>query len=64
MSSPEGYGQAATGGGNATPVTVSTYADLKARIKLSTPQVILVSGTITIPAGQNISEVVTNKTII
>ncbi|WP_178987158.1 T9SS type A sorting domain-containing protein [Winogradskyella schleiferi] len=64
MPTPEGYGESTTGGGNVTPVTVSTYADFKAKIKLSTPQVILVSGTITIAAGQNISEVVTNKTII
>lgn len=64
LSTPEGYGQATTGGGNVTPVTVSTYSDFKAKIKLSTPQVILVSGTINIASGQNISEVVTNKTII
>ena len=64
MSAPEGYGESTTGGGSVTPVTVNTYADFKAKIKLSTPQVILVSGTITIPAGQSISEVVTNKTII
>lgn len=61
---PQGYGQGATGGGNVAPVTVNTYTDFKAKIKLQTPQVILVSGTITIAAGQNISEVVTNKTII
>lgn len=64
MATPEGYGESTTGGGNVTPVTVSTHADFKAKIKLSTPQVILVSGTITFSAGQNISEVVTNKTII
>lgn len=64
MATPQGYGEGTTGGGNVAPVTVTTYSDLKAKIKLSTPQVILVSGTITIPAGQHISEVVTNKTII
>lgn len=64
MASPEGYGQATTGGGEATPVIVTTYSLLKERIKLSTPQVILVSGTITIPAGQQINEVVVNKSII
>ncbi|WP_179008995.1 pectate lyase family protein [Winogradskyella forsetii] len=64
MPTPEGYGESTTGGGDVTPVTVSTYADFKSKIKLSTPQVILVSGTITFSAGQNISEVVTNKTII
>ncbi|MBP0904226.1 T9SS type A sorting domain-containing protein [Mariniflexile gromovii] len=65
MSQPEGYGAATTGGGNATPVTVTTYTDLKAKIKLTTPQVILVSGTITFSASElQISEVVTNKTIL
>lgn len=64
MERPEGFGAATTGGGNAPPVTVFTYTDLKAKLKLATPQVILVSGTITIPAGQSISEVVTNKSLI
>ncbi|MCK7589074.1 T9SS type A sorting domain-containing protein [Subsaxibacter sp. CAU 1640] len=64
MASPEGFGANTTGGGNVSPVTVSNYTDFKANIRLSTPQVILVSGTITIPTGQPISEVVINKTII
>ncbi|WP_343706009.1 T9SS type A sorting domain-containing protein [Flavobacterium sp.] len=46
MSTPEGFGASATGGGSATPVTVTTLADLTAKLKLTTPQVILVSGTI------------------
>lgn len=46
MSAPEGFGASATGGGNATPVTVTTLAELTAKLKLTTPQVILVSGTI------------------
>ena len=46
MSAPEGFGAAATGGGNATPVTVTSLAELTAKLKLTTPQVILVSGTI------------------
>lgn len=62
--SPEGFGAAATGGGTATPVTVSSYDDLLAKIKLPTPEVILVSGTITIPAGKPIQQVVSNKSII
>jgi pectate lyase len=61
---PEGFGASATGGGNVAPVVVTTYADLKAKIKLATPQVIVVSGTITIPSGQSISEVVKDKTIL
>lgn len=65
MANPEGFGENTTGGGSAAPVTVSTYADLKASIKLSTPQVILVSGTITFSATETqISETVVNKTII
>lgn len=64
MANAEGYGAATTGGGNTTPITVSTYSALKSSIQLSTPQVILISGTITLASGQNISEVVTNKTII
>ena len=65
ISQPEGFGAATTGGGSATPVTITTYTDLKAKIKLSTPQVILISGTITFSASElQISEVVTNKTII
>lgn len=46
MSAPEGFGASATGGGSAAPVTVTTLADLTAKLKLTTPQVILVSGTI------------------
>jgi pectate lyase len=61
MSTPEGYGAATTGGGTTMPVTVSTYADLTAKLKLTTPQVILVSGTI--PCTYT-SLLITNKTII
>ncbi len=64
MASPQGFGEATTGGGNVTAITVSNYTDFKAAIKVATPQVILVSGTITIPSGQPISEVVINKSII
>ncbi|PBJ16140.1 T9SS type A sorting domain-containing protein [Flavobacterium sp. ACN6] len=61
MSSPEGFGASATGGGSTSPVTVSTYADLTAKLKLTTPQVILVSGTITCSYT---SLLVNNKTLI
>ena len=64
MSQPEGFGSSTTGGGSATPITVTTYTDLKATIKLSTDQVILVSGEITFPNGGAISEIFKNKTII
>lgn len=64
MASPEGFGAGTTGGGGATPVTVSNYNDFKTNITASPAAVILVSGTITIPAGGRISEVLKNKTII
>lgn len=46
MKNPEGFGAATTGGGNTAPITVSNYADLVAKLKLNTPQVILISGII------------------
>ncbi|MEN2402804.1 T9SS type A sorting domain-containing protein [Flavobacterium sp. MC2016-06] len=61
MSAPEGFGAAATGGGSTTAVTVSTYADLVAKLKLTTPQVILVSGTISCTYT---SLLINDKTII
>ncbi len=61
MASPEGFGAATTGGGSATPVTVSTYADLSAKLKLTTPQVILIQGTINCVYT---SVLVNDKTII
>ncbi|MCR4029988.1 MULTISPECIES: T9SS type A sorting domain-containing protein [Flavobacterium] len=61
MSAPEGFGASATGGGSATPVTVTTLADFTAKLKLTTPQVILVSGTITFPYT---SLQINDKTII
>ncbi|MCB9330280.1 MAG: T9SS type A sorting domain-containing protein [Lewinellaceae bacterium] len=64
ITAPEGFGAATTGGGTATPVIVTTYADLKSKISESAPAVIIVSGTITIPGGGMISEVVTDKTIL
>jgi pectate lyase len=61
---PEGYGAGITGGGNTPPVTVSTYADLKTQLTSSGPKVILVSGTITIPSGGEISGNIVNKTLL
>ncbi len=63
MTAPIGYGAGTTGGGTATPVTVSTYNDLKSNLTSSSAKVILVSGTITIPSGGQIS-VKSNKTLI
>lgn len=64
MQAPEGFGAATTGGGNAAPFIVTSYTDLITKIKLPTPEVILVSGTIIIPSGQPIQQVVSNKSII
>lgn len=48
MSQPEGYGAAATGGGNATPITVTNYTAFKNALTSTTAanSVILVSGII------------------
>ena len=64
MANPEGFGESTTGGGNSSPVIVDNYNDFKSMLLLSSPQVILISGTIVLNSGQNISEVITNKTII
>lgn len=61
---PQGFGAATTGGGNVTPETVTTFTDLRTKIMATGAKVILVSGQITIPSGQPISAVVTNKSII
>lgn len=61
---PQGYGALATGGGNATPITVTDYATLKSNLTSAGAKVILVSGTITIPQGGVISAVISNKTLI
>lgn len=64
LANPEGYGAATTGGGSATPVTVSTFADLRTQLVSAGAKVILVSGQITIPTNNYISAVVTNKSLI
>ena len=64
LATPEGYGAATTGGGIATPVTVSTFADLKSNLTSAGAKVILVSGEITIPANNVISAIITNKSLI
>jgi len=38
MASPEGFGEGTTGGGNTTPITVSTYADLKTQLISAGPK--------------------------
>lgn len=64
METPEGFGEGATGGGDAAPTIVTTYNDLKSKIASSSAAVILVSGEITIPDGGIISAIVKNKTIL
>ncbi|WP_233741987.1 T9SS type A sorting domain-containing protein [Halpernia frigidisoli] len=63
MTSPEGFGAAATGGGNATPITVTTYTALKNALNSTTTanSVILVSGIIDCVYT---SVTLNNKTII
>ncbi len=47
MSSPEGFGAAATGGGNVTPVIVTNFTELKAALpSTSSNKVILIKGVI------------------
>jgi pectate lyase len=50
-----------TGGGNATPTTVTTLSELKAAAKDSSPRVIIVSGTI--DTGTDAVSIASNKTI-
>lgn len=64
MTAPEGFGAATTGGGNTTPITVTTLTELRNALKATPQQVILVSGTINIPAGQYITELVKDKSLI
>jgi pectate lyase len=52
-----------TGGGNATPVTVTTFAALKTQLTSSSAAVIYVSGTITFTSHLSVSGV-SNKTVI
>ncbi len=61
--SPVGYGRAATGGAGGNISTVTTYSNLKSKLTSSSKEIILVSGTITIPSEGMIS-VKSNKTLI
>ena len=63
MATPQGYAATATGGGNATPVTVSTYTAFKNALQSTAAAnaVILVSGTIDCTY---LSVQLNNKTII
>lgn len=61
MTAPVGYGAGTTGGGSATPTTVTTMAALKTALTASGNGVILVSGNV---QCDYLSVLVTNKTII
>lgn len=61
---PQGFGAATTGGGNATPIIVDTWTALRTQMSSSGAKVILVSGEITVPSGQQLRAVVTNKSLI
>ncbi|WP_437532449.1 hypothetical protein WME79_04680 [Sorangium sp. So ce726] len=52
-----------TGGGNATPVTVTTFAELKSAVQDKNPRVVIVSGTIKTEGGYAL-EIASNKTIM
>lgn len=64
FASPEGYGSATTGGGDAAPITVTTWANLRTQMQSSGAKVILVSGEITVPANQQLRAVMSNKSLI
>lgn len=64
LATPQGYGAATTGGGDATPITVTTWANLRTQMQSSGSKVILVSGVITVPANQQLRAVITNKSLI
>ncbi len=64
MATPQGYGAATTGGGNATPITVTTWAALRTQMQSSGSKVILVSGVLTVPINQQLKAIITNKSLI
>ncbi|WP_299517028.1 pectate lyase, partial [uncultured Flavobacterium sp.] len=64
LATPQGYGAATTGGGDATPITVTTWANLRTQMQSSGSKVILVSGVVTVPSGQQLRAVITNKSLI
>ncbi len=61
QTSPIGYGQHATGGGDAPPVTVTTESQLARAVSGSTPKVVYVSGAIHLTSDVRVGS---NTTII
>lgn len=64
MASPVGFGRNATGGGNATVVSVDTHDELKNALKANGSSIIIVTKDIEFGENTMISEVVTNKTLL
>lgn len=64
FSAPQGFGSNTTGGGSVAPVSVTTWSDLRTQMQSSGAKVILVSGVITVPQGQQLRAVMTNKTLV
>src|SRR2546430_6138685 len=61
VGSPTGFGAGTTGGGSATPVTVTTSSALISAIQSSSPAVVRVSGMISVSGMQKVAS---NKTVI
>src|SRR5919198_6473592 len=61
VGTPTGFGAGTTGGGSASPVTVTTSSALISAMQSSSPAVVRVSGMITISGMQKVSS---NKTVI
>jgi pectate lyase len=61
VGTPTGFGAGTTGGGNATPVTVTTASALISAIQSSSPAVVRVSGMIAVSGMQRVAA---NKTVI
>jgi pectate lyase len=61
VGTPTGFGAGTTGGGNATPVTVTTASALISAIQSSSPAVVRVSGMIAVSGMQRVAG---NKTVI
>ncbi|WP_175414762.1 pectinesterase family protein [Nibricoccus aquaticus] len=63
VTAPDGFANVATGGGSATPVTVTTAAALKTAAESTSPAVITVSGVINLSSSGGNIRVKSNKTI-
>ena len=64
MTAPIGYGRATTGGGDGKIVLVKTHTELRNALRTSGAAVIIVTENITFGSGQQISETISNKTLL